>query len=422
MKKVYVYDWFNPSSESERWIGSGNISVVVPVWIRDIATEIMVRYRSITCNSWNENDYIGGLKTRGDSYCAFRIFNGGRDKRGRPNRWVLLLVEVARKRGKADEIISILECDVFRSYVKCALELKALLPKQSPSWRSVDIFNETLIPEKEIIVGGASSEKAKMYSRSLTSLNQQEGYIWIEKMAETVRLSVYANPTKREKCVSEASSEKQRSFHDSTFASTQREVIDRECRSDESAQNRRRGEIPKKSWAMIGIGIFICIVVAIFFHCSSVFLPNSKRTEEFVPGKGECLPREGLIHKTKPMCAFCDKYEQLAIVEDFDVSFLPRNSQFYCPICGLEHRWNPFSKSNGRKSEKYSFSALLEMRKTAQEKSDSAIESQLPCEPEGKMPVSEKSEIQILSWKISLAPCPSEKKKMLEDDESQKTR
>lgn len=420
MKKVYVYDWFNPSSESERWIGPGNIPVVVPVWVRDIAVEIMVRYRSITCNSWNETDYIGGLKTSGDSYCAFRIFNGGRDKKGRPNRWVLLLVEVDRKPGKADEIISILECDAFRSYVKYALESKALLPRQTPSWESVNVFNETCIPEKETIVGGASSEKAKMYSKSLTSLNQQEGRIWIEKVAETVRVSIYANSTKREKNVSDTSSEVQRSFRGATFMSGEEEVMDRVCSSDENAQNKRRSENPKKGWGMLGIGIFTCIIVAIFFRYSSVFLPNSKGTEEIVPdSRGSLVSRKVLIHETKPMYVFCEKYEQHAIVEDFDVSFLPRNLQFYCPICGLEHKWNPFEKSNGYKFEKYSFSALQEMKKTAQEKSNSAIKPQVPYDSEGKIPV---SEFQVLSWTVSFAHCSSESKEISEDDELQKTR
>jgi len=203
--RIYVYDWFNPTSETERWRGRGNAPASVPAWIRAIPTDAMTRFGTLGCNEWSPEDYIGGIKTQGESCCIFRIFDGGRDRKGRPNRWVMLLAEAEKSEICATDIFDALECAVFCDYAHAGIPAQAGVPELMPRWSLHEsVVNPALPPPtKKSIVGAEAMSSARQTSLALTSPCDCDGTVWVKKIgAETrawidarrVHVSIFENP------------------------------------------------------------------------------------------------------------------------------------------------------------------------------------------------------------------------------------
>lgn len=218
--RIYVYDWFNPTSETERWRGRGNAPASVPAWIRAIPTDAMTRFGTLGCNEWSPEDYIGGIKTQGESCCIFRIFDAGRDRKGRPNRWVMLLAEAEKSEICATDIFDALECAVFCDYAHAGIPAQAGVPELMPHWNLHEaVVNPALPPPtKKSIVGVEAIVSARKTSLALTSPCDCDGTVWVKKIgAETrawidarrVRVPIFENPPRgwnAEPCGSEGTS------------------------------------------------------------------------------------------------------------------------------------------------------------------------------------------------------------------------
>lgn len=357
MKNTYVYDWFNPTDESERWLGRGNVPVNPPTWIRDIALDISVKFRSVACGAWTAADYIGGIKACGNAFCVFRVFNGGRDRKGRPNRWVMLAVESPRGSGIAADVFDALECPVFKAYAERGVPERALVPVNDPLWTSLPWSEFDSIPESATFSGIEATVAAKKYSRTLTASGQDDGIVWVENIRGEVRARVESKNVRKGKSVrANEPSGQGRALGKELPASERMRMA--ESSRETSFLTKNKNTVPIVCTVLILVGV---AVVGVLWKGGG----GEPVKERNVSSGGVELPPETRQSKTFPMSTYCTEYEKYIYVPDFDTSYLDEGNRYYCPSCGGEHKWTRFHKSEGKTHDQYQFNVLKKMRESA---------------------------------------------------------
>lgn len=188
-----LYDAFNPISSSEYWKGAQNI----PVFIREIASDITKQFGTILCNEWSQRDFIGGIKVHEDSIAVFRVINGGRDRHGRPHRWILLVALNSLNEWFATNVLTALECSAFQNQATGIVPPVALLPQEEPKW-PLSEKSLTWGCSKDTIISGVSARgEIEAYSIILTSGKQDNGIILIEYVEGNLRgwVKSFTKPT-----------------------------------------------------------------------------------------------------------------------------------------------------------------------------------------------------------------------------------
>ena len=79
-------------------------------------------------NQLTEADCHGGCYADRDWCCFYRVFNGGRDLRGRPDRYVILVAAIPRQSVMAFECSNLLQEGVFQNWATQQPLLNSLTP------------------------------------------------------------------------------------------------------------------------------------------------------------------------------------------------------------------------------------------------------------------------------------------------------
>lgn len=180
----FTYDFFDPSSAYAYWTAQNGAPPLS--YIKGIATELTARFGIITCNNWSDSDYIGGLRTMGARTCVFRVLNGGRDRRGRPHRWVLFVAETEAGEWQATDILEALESPVFQQYAKTAVPSPVPMPSAIPKW-PLHPQKSGALPDQLSLTGDDSRQQISKYSLVMTSGPENNSLLVVEKQGTQYR-------------------------------------------------------------------------------------------------------------------------------------------------------------------------------------------------------------------------------------------
>ena len=183
--KWFTYDFFDPLLPSEKWQGRKASSV--PQYIQDLAVDLPERIGVIRCNDWSTDDYIGGIKTFGSRVCVFRVYNGGRDNRGRPHRWVLLAFENELSQGRSFDVLHALESIVFKQFAAEPVPSPAPFPSSAPECQPSVRINSSPLPDKLSIQGDDAERQIRDVSFWMTSGKAQGALLIVEKQKSQFR-------------------------------------------------------------------------------------------------------------------------------------------------------------------------------------------------------------------------------------------
>jgi len=175
----FTYDFFDPLLPSEKWQGRNGLPV--PQYVQDLAMDLPGHFDTIPCNDWSTDDYIGGIKTFGSRVCVFRVYNGGRDNRGRPHRWVLLAAENELSQWRSLDVIHALESISFKQYAAASVPSPAPFPSSAPEWQPSVRINSSALPDKLSIQGDDAEKQIRDASVWITSGKARDALLIVQK-------------------------------------------------------------------------------------------------------------------------------------------------------------------------------------------------------------------------------------------------
>ncbi|MGN0884604.1 MAG: hypothetical protein ACI4P6_05325 [Candidatus Spyradosoma sp.] len=320
---IYFYDY------SEKWVSDADRwrPKTPPGWVQDIPFTLQEKFADLASRSaaWTPDDYIGGMETHDGNVSFFRVFNGGHDRDNR-SRWVLLVMVLPCSHAKASSLKDVLECDVFRDYAKekSAANGKTV-PDVEPQWKRRSAAGIDVLLEKESGEGAEGTRIAEKYSLGLTSSDDFNGSVLIEKFGEDVRAEA-------------KTSRKEKSFETKKLESenASKDVISKPDSSQKQASHKasKKGKII----GVIIIALLVVDVITFFF----VFLAPIFKSGE-------------------PYMTICDKENSIVIIPDFQKesgSDLPVS--YGCPLCNGIHHY--FRKAD-LKHKEFKFEELPETLK-----------------------------------------------------------
>lgn len=190
MMHWFTYDHFNPSSAYDFWTGETN--ALPPPYAKSVVQEdIPAAFPRIDCNSWGADDFIVGMKISGGRVCVFRIFDGGRDRCGRPDRWVMLLAEGEQEDFAGTDLLSAADSATFRDFAATSRAPKATLPTNRIPWtRNPAAADASAHSAAEQIDGELSENEFRTLSVAFSSDAKAEGFIFAKKQGERIAASV----------------------------------------------------------------------------------------------------------------------------------------------------------------------------------------------------------------------------------------
>ena len=181
--KWHTYDFFDPSDSSQYWTSTDGAPP--PNAVRELAEILPARLGTIACNGWSPADYVGGLRIHDGTVAVFRVFNGGRDRRGRPHRWVLLAASVPVADCRGLDIIAAIESPTFLALANSLFPSPAICPSGRPVFRMVSPIGN--LPAMGEATGDVVPTRAREVSSLMTSAGA-DGLILIEKFADVWRM------------------------------------------------------------------------------------------------------------------------------------------------------------------------------------------------------------------------------------------
>jgi hypothetical protein len=163
----YLHDFFDDRSANGYWRGSDG-STPPPI-VKELAEMITSKFGVIESNEWTSADYIGGIRVKEERTCLFRVCNGGRDQRGRPHRWVLLVALVESAQWRGIDVFEVLESPIFRTYCAFAVPSPAPFPAEELRGESKPVDSMGQLPDTFTAHGTEAEVRARDCSRQLTS-------------------------------------------------------------------------------------------------------------------------------------------------------------------------------------------------------------------------------------------------------------
>jgi len=173
----YLHDFFDDRSANGYWRGSDG-STPPPI-VKELAEMITTKLGIIECNEWTSDDYIGGIRVKEAETCVFRICNGGRDQRGRPHRWVLLVALVNSSQWREVDIFEVMESSAFRGYCAGPVPSPAPFPSEALFSESHSTNAMGQLPDSFAVHGTGAEVRARDCSRQLTNASIGFGGILI---------------------------------------------------------------------------------------------------------------------------------------------------------------------------------------------------------------------------------------------------
>lgn len=82
-------------------------------------------------------NFVGGYELRDGKICLFRACGGGRERNGRPGRWVFLAFEADAKRFGGSDLIGTLTSGAFADYARTPVPPEAPCPPDSEEPKAV---------------------------------------------------------------------------------------------------------------------------------------------------------------------------------------------------------------------------------------------------------------------------------------------
>ena len=129
--KWHIYDFFN-LAENQHWLSEDQEACQKV--LKQLLPLIKAKFGLLKTNQWAVGEYIGGVIVQGSQAGLFRIYNGGRDHRERPNRWVLLAATGDLSEWRGIDVVEALESPVLRAFGITPVPEAAKLPGGSPLW------------------------------------------------------------------------------------------------------------------------------------------------------------------------------------------------------------------------------------------------------------------------------------------------
>ncbi|MGF0069892.1 hypothetical protein [Candidatus Spyradosoma sp. SGI.093] len=185
--RFFTFDYCNPASSSEYWRSSDGS--VVPAYVKGIPGTISEKLDPIFCNDWRGSDRVAGMKIASGRACVFRLYDGGRDRRGRPHRWVIFAAEGAAEELAGTDVVAATESEAFSDFIARARAETIVPPEPEARWerRRHDAAPTEELPKGTTrFFGGDAEARVRRFSETL-SLAGTDGWIFFEANAGRFR-------------------------------------------------------------------------------------------------------------------------------------------------------------------------------------------------------------------------------------------